>query len=189
MTTATCPSCLQADGEILFHRTVQVRPYEVAKSEIRLAFKYDPDANAEGILTQTEQIDTAAKAYVYGALGLDTTVEDGKLVEVFTSQLPGSKIIDIQARADSAQAEIERIEEDSAANPPHDPAKLSKKRNEMSEVEKAMDKENRTWAEARLKTHPNEFHDNRAEKNAPGANPKWPDFKHKTHGIAVWADD
>lgn len=180
MAAATLTPC---EGEVLFHRTVQVRPYEVAKSEIRLPFRFDPEDDAVVILAKAEQVDTAAKAYVYGSLGLDTAIEDGKLVEVVASQFPGSQIID---PTDKPSLATVPEASDGDAEPPHTP--LTKRRNEMSEVEKAMDKENRTWAEGRLRTHPNEFHDNRAEKTAPGGNAKWPDFKHKTSGIAVWAD-
>jgi len=43
---------------------------------------------------------------------------------------------------------------------------------------------NRDWAKARFATHPTEFFDNRNDKR----NPKSPDLKHRTTGIAVWLD-
>lgn len=170
------------EGEVVFHRAVQVRPYEVAKAEMRVPFVFHVDDDAEAIIAKGNEVGFAAKAYVLGQLGLASDIEDGILMEVVADAFDGTPV----AIETTATPALSAAASSVPAQPPHDPGPLSKPKSQMTDEEKAKADENRAWAEARLEVAPHEFYDNRAKKSESGGNANWPDYKHKETKIGVW---
>lgn len=169
-------------GEAEWSQTVQVRDYEPARATVRLQFLYDLEDPESAIIGIRDAI-FKAKTTIFEQFGKTFEISDGVARELVTDGFGGT-VVEFPTAVPSPEQPVAVAA--SPTSPPHDPVRLAKPKSQMSEVEKAMARENQAWAELRLGTHPHEFYDNRADKAAGKVHEKSPDFKHKDTKIGVW---
>lgn len=172
------PNVNTLTGGVMFSRSVKVRDYETAKAEIWINFEIpnDDSLSAEElndfIVSNARASFFTAKGLVFEELGLEFTVSDNGVIQEVLKKNFGNVTEVISAPSHTPAAISAPAAAEGGDMPPYS----------IDTQDKGERAANKTWAVARWNANPDEFWDNRANKR----NPKGPDLKHKTTGLAVW---
>jgi hypothetical protein len=157
-----------------FNRKVSVRQYESAEASIYIQVDIDPE-NTEATMAAIKHAMFQAKSLVFEELGLSFSVEEGGVIRELIGNHFGNvtEVTGTPAAIAPAPAAPQQAAAPTGGDNPPFSADTQDK------GEKAANKQ---WAVARIASNPDDFYDNRLTRK----NPKAPDFKHKTTGLAVW---
>ena len=177
---------------VSFSRKINIEALGGPKYESAELFMYvedyvDLDAEPADVAATLRTLASTVKATCLDESGLDWEAsDDGVVIERLRNAFPGASVTAINAASTPVESSSQPTQAQAlagASEPPYAGQKLDFK------ADKDKLAEQREWAVARwiaLGNNPfSEFYDNRESK--PRSNS--PDFRHKTEGISLWADN
>lgn len=180
------PVILPNTGTVGFNRKVSVRPYESAEASIFVQFEIPtegvtPEEQRDQLVANAKAAFFQAKALIYEELGLEFSVEEGGVIREVLRETFGN-VTEVTATEAPAPTPITAAPSASGDGVSDTPPFAG------DTTDKSERAANKAWAKKRYAAHPDEFYDNRPKKAAGEYNPKAPDVKHKSSGVALWLD-
>lgn len=164
---------------VFFGRKKGLPNYSNEEASFFLQFDTELGATAEQIIDAARSKMVVVKSVVLEQLGIEFELDDDGVIVEKGAAAPAPKQPD--AVTTLREAFPGAVAEPQAPTQTYSPASADVDPKTLGKYEQ------KAWLQKRVRSHPHEFFDNRADKASGKGNPKSPDWKHKSSGLGLWA--